>query len=115
MIGETIKKNLPEIKFSHAYLKFGAYELPIQGQILQVFKVNFSELGREFLNYDTRYYDKSTESFQNYPLSKTDHIFILIEIGAAKLVTTMRRWTPEKWKYYKALEGKQVMLVEGRP
>jgi hypothetical protein len=115
MTEEILKKKLHEIRFSHQYLKFGAYELPANGKILQVFKVNYKELSREFINYDTRYYDKPSESFKNYPLADTDHIFILIEIGASKLVTTMRRWTPEKWRYYKNLEGKPVMLVEGRP
>jgi len=115
MIGETVPKKLPEIRFSHQYLKFGAYELPINGRILQVIKVNYKELSKEFINYDTRYFDKPSDSFKNYPLADTDHIFILIEIGASKLVTTMRRWTLEKWSYYKNLEGKPVKLVEGRP
>jgi hypothetical protein len=109
----------PKIKFSHDYLKFTGKVLPMDCILLQCFKVSYHDLSEEFIKYDTAYLEDGKIKF--YPLPKTDLIVLILSAYNLKhptavfeeKLTTIRRFTPQKWKYYKSLEGKEVELVYG--
>lgn len=95
----------PQIKFSHSYYKFAGAKLPFKAALVQCFKVHFNDLSRCFIAYDTTYDEGE------YPLPKTDLIVLLLMFKDKKLFTTIRSYNPEKWKYYKSLEGEEVEMV----
>lgn len=101
-----MSKTMPEIKFSHEYYKFVGCKLPFEAVLLQCFKVNYKELSRCFMAYDTSF------DGGEYPLPKSDLIVLLLMFDDRKLFTTVRRYTPDKWDYYKSLEGQEVRLVK---
>ena len=104
------EKKRPVIKFSHWYHKFGENQLPFECRLLQCFKVHKRDLSAFYIEYDTAY-----PPCGNYPLPDTDLIVLLLwERGKREpmLLTTIRRYTPMKWKYYKNLIGEVVQLVK---
>lgn len=98
-------QKLPKIKFTHDYYKFADKKLPFIATLIQCFKIHYNDLSRCFIAYDTTYDEGE------YPLPKTDLIVLLLMFDDKKLFTTVRRFTLQKWKYYKSLEGKEVELV----
>ena len=97
---------MKEIKFSHEYYKFGGNQLPFDAVLIQCFKINKNDLSRCFVAYDTQY------DGGEYPLPESDLIVLLLMFDDRKLFTTIRRFTPRKWKYYKSLEGEEVRLIK---
>jgi len=97
---------MKEIKFSHNYLKFIGKKLPLEVELLQCFRIHKKELSEAFIAYDTTY----EGGF--YELPDTELIVLLLWIPDDFCLTTVRRYTPSKWEYYKSLEGKIVKLVE---
>lgn len=92
-----------KIKFSHQYKKFE--DIITQSvrrvKLLQVIKVNYSDLSRDFIDYDI------SHKTGFYPLPKTDLILLLfLGITNKHLFPTLRRYTPQKFDYYRKAEGR---------
>lgn len=100
----------PKIKFSHEY-----YKMPANlntARLLQVIIVEKSELSKEFIEYDTAYpLDKRVpwEGNGHYELPEGRMLLLLLQSGW--LWTTLRRWTPEKERYYKELTGQEIEII----
>ncbi len=96
---------MKKIKFSHKdYHKF-FHKLPWDVTLLQCFKIHYKDLSKDFIEYDTEY------EGGRYELPETDLIVLILLSYDGKCLTTIRRFTPRKWKYYKSLEGKDVEMV----
>jgi len=96
-----------QIKFSHHYTK-----MPrdiSNTELIEVLISDTSELHGSFVNYDTFY----SNGF--YPLPKGKILILLLwsicETEKNQLWTTIRRWTPEKEKYYRSIRGKRIGVV----
>jgi hypothetical protein len=96
---------IPQIKISNEYYKFADAKLPFKAVLVQCFKIHYRDLSKCFIAYDTTYDEGE------YPLPKTDLIVLLLMFEDKKLFTTIRSFNPEKWKYYKSLEGEEVELL----
>jgi hypothetical protein len=99
----------PKIKFSHEYIKFPHR---IRGRTTYIIGISVSsiaDLPECFLKYDTE-----TKCGGYYDLKGLDKV-ILVSLFTASLWgmvwTTIRRWTPEKEKYYRGLIGQEVEIV----
>ena len=95
------------IKFSHGYhkLPIGIFERGSKSRLLQVLKVNFKDLSPAFVGYDTIYGTRQT-GIEKYPLPEGELILLILQDEAfLQIYTTIRRYTPEKWTYYKSQEG----------
>ena len=101
---------MKSIKFSHQYFKFGHHTLPFEATLLQCFKVHYNELSFHFKKYDT------TNDEMPFKLPKTKLIVLLLFVRNETdpfnfhVLTTIRRYTPGKWEYYKSLQGQRVRL-----
>jgi len=97
-----------KIKFSHRY-----YKMPVcvkNTYLLEVLTADRKDLILGFIIYDTEY----PKGHYELPKGKLLVLLLLTPIKAGKenyLWTTIRRWTPEKEKYYKSLRGSQVEVV----
>jgi hypothetical protein len=91
------------ITFSHRYTK-----MPDRGKaiLLQVFKTHYKDLSNVFVAYDT----EILNSHDYYPLPKTDLIVLLLIADDGRTWTTIRRWTPQKEKYYRSITGQEVKI-----
>lgn len=100
------------IKFSENYYKL-PLPMPFRATLMQCIKVHYKELSKTFIAYDTEYTNG------NYELPKTDLILLILLTriccqdanDGIYAFTTIRRWTPEKWSFYKSLEGNDVGIV----
>lgn len=100
-----------KIKFSHIYPKVlsGIKPKPVtRAMLLDVHNVELSELSKRFLEYDA-----TAISGEVFPLPKRGKYLMLIFkkpqiLHELNLFTTLRRWTPEKERYYKSLIGKTL-------
>ena len=105
-----------KIKFSHKYFKMpAAYET---SKLSEVLIIDESDISESFREYDTCYenFDKDTGYAlkpECYPLPKGKLILLLLiaNSGSGWLWCTMRRWTPEKEKYYRSIRGQNVEIV----
>lgn len=92
---------MPKIKFSHKYFKMPE---PIQSglcntaQLLAVLNTTKDQLKGEFINYDTL-----AVTGDKYELPE-GRLMVLLLLSS-ELWTTVRRWTPEKEKYYRSNIG----------
>ena len=98
------------IKFSEIYEKMPFYtdSPPTQAVLLEVFKVNSEDLHKRFIEYDTIYFDKKENNWNYYKLPKGEVLVLLLKSefdGSVDLWTTIRRFTPQKYKYYKEARG----------
>jgi hypothetical protein len=99
-----------KIKFSHTYTK-----MPFdreQTKLLEVFITYKKDLSPEFLWYDTQIEGISG----NYKLPDGKLLVLLLlslqdDSLAWQPWTTVRRWTPEKEKYYRSIRGEMVEIV----
>jgi len=100
----SVGKNLAVIRFSHTYVKMpGGFEHSL---LLETLRTHKSELHKCFIEYDSRI----EASGGYYPLPDEPLIVILLkaDMGGGELWTTIRRYTPRKWNYYRDLRGKIV-------
>jgi len=97
------------IRFSHCYYKMGSSET---AKLLAVFKTHYNELGKDFIEFDTRYLDQTQPVWTDghYLLPKTDLLVLLFQ-DSDGLFTTIRRWTPQKETYYRGAIGEQFQIV----
>lgn len=99
-----------KIKFSHKYFKMpSAYE---QSKLALVLITEETEVSECFRDYDTSYPIMYTKE-GNYPLPKGKLLLLLLIANEGKgwLWCTMRRYTPEKEKYYKNKIG-EIFEIE---
>ena len=74
--------------------------------LLEVFKTHYRDLSNTFIAYDTEIL--STQ--EHYLLPKTDLLILLLHADTGQVFTTVRRWTPQKEKYYRALRGQEFLI-----
>jgi len=102
------------IKFSHdSYNKFVSQEaIPQEAKLLQVFVVFKDELSESFVRYDTLFWnEKEKEEFYDLPKGKLLVLFLeSIHASGSTCWTTIRRWTPEKERYYKSMQGQKFKI-----
>jgi hypothetical protein len=102
-----------KIKFSHDYFKFGGLQhaTAIEHKLLHVFVEDTKNFGKEFINYDTSYFDEKEGSKKFYELPKGKVLVLFFFAGFDDVFTTIRRWTPEKENYYKCKIGQEFKVV----
>lgn len=95
------------IKFSNWYKKFDDLycdrQVKYSARLLQAIKIHYDELSEYLIVYDAQY-----QTDKMYQLPKTDLILLIFWTGdsiSQGIFTTIRRFTPKKWKYYKNAEG----------
>lgn len=109
---------MAEIKFSNEYLKFSKHKLPLKAMLLQTFLCDRDDLHGNFVNYDTSYLDYNAEygvSYYKLPKGKLIVLLLSIRDGTAIVenpkITTLRRFTPQKYEYYKKMTGEIFDIV----
>ena len=90
------------IKFSHHYKKMPAVLSP-------TFITNVTATHYKYLDPDFIVKDTETDEGEFYPLPKTNLIIIELFTEGHKW-QTIRRFTPEKMKYYLSLKGAEVNI-----
>jgi hypothetical protein len=102
-----------QIKFSHDYFKFAGLQhaTAIEHKLLHVFVENTSNFGKDFIDYDTTFYNDATQEKGKYELPKGKVLVLFFFAGYDDVFTTVRRWTPEKEKYYKNAVGQMFKVV----
>lgn len=99
---------MKQIKFSYLYEKMNWQ--PKTAKLLQVLKVNYNDLSEGFVAYDTAFHEDYGMKY--YSLPKTDLILlILFDLEREIIWTTIRRFTPKKWEYYKGSESEVFDIV----
>lgn len=97
------------IKFSHRYDKMPADTILNMGTVLlHVFVIEASEIQFDFINYDTIYCENGKVS--KYELPKGKVLVLLLLSGGLMLWTTIRRYMPYKYTYYKGLIGDRINI-----
>jgi len=102
---------MKQIKFSHWYFKLASVYSrngDKKARLLQVLKIQYNELTEDLIKYDVTYGD-----MESYPLPKTDLILLVFNAYNSKggLFTTIRRYTPNKFVYYKKAQGEIFEVV----
>jgi hypothetical protein len=104
-----------KIKFSHDYLKFpfnNMGEVPLV--LLGAIKTHYNDLGEDLIKYDTAYWADNGDDVEYYPLPKTDLLLLLFAThsltGNERILFTIRRWTPQKEKFYKDKRGEHYAI-----
>lgn len=86
---------------------------PKEAVLLEVFKVNSKDLHLRFVEYDTIYFDDENNNWAYYKLPKGDVLVLLLKSelnDAPDLWTTIRRYTPQKYEYYKKSRGETFKI-----
>lgn len=97
-----------KIKFSHKYFKLNYVN---QAKLLQVFKCHYNDLSKDFLFYDSLY-RKDARGYRLYEFPKDELIILLFQDTFDNdLFTTIRRYTPKKYEYYKSKTGEIFEIV----
>jgi hypothetical protein len=109
---------MAEIKFSHRYEKMPTFYTDTR--LIGVSVCDISKLPKNFIEWDTRYYESVYGRYVNYALPETgqfivltlfsDRPSLLMSIKASAAWTTIRRWTPEKEAYYRNLIGQKMYI-----
>ena len=105
---------MPKIRFSHSYPKLECDGLLTKYAILlEVFRVKSEELHPRFVEYDTIYWDNTENNWCYYKLPKGDVLVLLFQSTTIDrfLFTTIRRYTPKKYEYYRKMRGKEFEVV----
>jgi hypothetical protein len=90
---------MAKIKFSYFYDKLRGFDgYPIKtATLLQVITVERKELSVSFIEYDT---DNG-----RFKLPPNTYLLLILQKPSGDLMTTVRRFIPTKYTYYKSLEG----------
>lgn len=82
--------------------------------LVGVFLVDLEDLPERFLKWDTEYYLNEFDSYFHYPLPKKGTFMVLVLFtsdGSNEDVwTTIRKWTPQKERYYAGMVGSRVEI-----
>jgi hypothetical protein len=97
------------IKFEKDYPKLQGLT---QVKLIQVIIKQFEELEEVFLNYDAK---QSDGLYYQFKFKPKDLVLFLVfaDYNSYKMFTTVRRYTPNKYAYYKMNVGKQFEIVRG--
>lgn len=101
------------INFSYHYNKFGIDFSP-RVFLLHVFIENTKNFHPRFVEYDTGYY-VGVQGLEYYYLPRGKVLVLLLKVvDEQKVFTTIRRWTPQKEKYYRSKIGEffELKLVK---
>jgi hypothetical protein len=104
------------IKFSEEYekMKDNRYnDIPIMADLLEVFKMKSEDLNKEFIEYDTIYFNKKENKWNYYKLPTGEVIILLLKthfLDEDMIWTTIRRFTPSKFEYYKKARGETFVI-----
>jgi len=102
---------MTQIKFSHIYNKLLDSHDDVIGKatLLQVIPIKLEDLSADFIDYDTDYGTYQLPVKGEYMML----IFLKPSFGCPNLnlFTTLRRWTPEKYRYYLEKVGKIFEVV----
>lgn len=82
--------------------------------LMQIFICDYKDLSNMFKQYDITY--EKLDDAGEYELPKTKLMVLILETYVLEthtnsLWTTIRRWTPEKERYYQSLVGQQVGII----
>jgi len=111
------------IDFSHHYEKMPAFYTDTR--LIGVSVCDISKLPKDFLEWDTRYFENVYGRYENYALPNTGQFIVLtlfsgrpsllMPVKASAVWTTIRRWTAEKEAYYRNLIGQkiEIRIIEG--
>lgn len=100
---------MEEIKFSNYYFKFPErIQWDPKAKLIQALKIHYNDLSKNMIEYDTVYSKNGEVFFYNLP--RTD-LILLIFAQPTKIFTTIRRYTPNKWEYYKKNVGQMFKIV----
>lgn len=106
-----------KIKFSEEYSKMlnNRYgETPRKAVLLETFIAETEQLHPRFIEYDTSYFDKKENNWAHYKLPKGKVIVLLLRTefaGEVMMWTTIRRYTPQKFEYYKKNRMEEFEIV----
>jgi len=106
-----------KIKFSEEYSKMlnnRQGEAPRRAILLETFIAETEQLHPRFVEYDTSYFDKKENNRAYYKLPKGKVIVLLLRTEFADEVmmwTTIRRYTPQKFEYYKKNRMEEFEIV----
>ena len=89
-----------KIKFSHMYHKMPNDYSP--SRLIQTFLIDRKDLSKEFVEYDT-----CTLEYEYYKLPTGKLIILILLTEYGHLWTTIRRYTPEKYRYYNSNIGRE--------
>jgi hypothetical protein len=105
---------MKKIKFSHRYFKLlnrDGFVRCTTATLLDVLNVNVEDLSDKLRQYDTQYIVGTKDGgaiVSNYELPKKgDFMMLMFADDDPVLFTTLRRWTPEKEKYYRGAIGER--------
>lgn len=100
------------IKFSYNYFKL--YGAGSTAKLLQVIKTNKRRLSKEFIEYDTKYYQiKFNQQVIGHYILPPGKLLLLIFKSGDVVFTTVRTWTQEKENYYLAGVGQEFEIKIG--
>lgn len=92
------------VKFSARWKKLDSFDVERPFNLRLVVKTYSDNLSKSFIDYDVACNDKTDFKF---PVGA---IIILFLEQDYKLLTTVRRYTPQKMDYYKSLEGSLITV-----
>jgi len=96
------------IKFSHMYPKLP--EITDVALLLQCFYISRKDVSKAFEEYDTKYFDEDLYRDAYYKLPD-GMVIVLLFLGRDDTVfTTIRRYTPSKFKYYRDSQGEDFKI-----
>lgn len=99
---------MAKIKFSHYYYKLLSVAkeqiYTRKAKLLETIPVNLEDLYESFIAYDT--------DLGKYALPKKGkYILLILEKDNQEIFTTIRRFTPQKFEYYKGKRGETFEVV----
>lgn len=95
-----------------AFDKFQLIDLERNLELLHVQRVHSKDLHDAFVNYDTRITDSKGTHFYKIPEGPL-LLLILKSRHKGQIVTTLRKWTPQKEDFYKLRVGDMFKVVIG--
>ena len=118
--------NMNILKFSHDYHKF-PFQLGDMDRVvlLEVLIADTKDLHESFIKYDTEiqiHQDPASDNIvpmKYYKLPSGKVIILILKVThliwdilkeSNAIFTTIRRWTPEKERYYKSIRGQEVKI-----
>jgi outer membrane lipoprotein-sorting protein len=117
MEADLKKETKKTIKFSETYFKMPNYNgKPItKAVLLEVLRIKTEDLHNRFVEYDTSYFDEKEKTTAYYKLPKGEVLVLLLKSynengDKEELWTTIRRYTPQKYEYYKKARGEDFKI-----